>query len=71
MPKDISVPLKGSPTDLKEEGYVAVGKGDVSLRGNGRRSREPRGRAKEEKEGAGRGFTLTIHPLSGRNAKKC
>lgn len=49
MPKDISVPLKGSPTDLKEEGYVAVGKGDVSLRGNGRRSREPRGKDEQRK----------------------
>lgn len=26
-PKDISVPLKGSPTDLKEEGYDAEGTG--------------------------------------------
>jgi len=72
--------------DSKEEGYGLEREGERregSLRGNGRRSREPKGmgrieqhsrrkrRRNREKEGARRGLTLTIHSLFGGDARGC
>lgn len=66
-PKDISVPLKGSP-DLKED---TMAKEWIFERKRKEIPKASRAREMDERRRARRGLTLTIHPLSGGNAREC